>query len=101
MASKVERRVYAVPPHQLFGICVTALGQLRATINHYDIEQGTIIATVGAESLGPSSELALALRPSGDGRTELVATWRAHRRGGDRRMLAVFLDAVAVLAGQV
>src|SRR5262245_11515506 len=99
-AAKVERRVYAVPPHQLFGICVTALGQLRATIERHDVEQGTIIARLGAASLGPSSELALALRPSGEGRTELAATWRAHQRGGDRRMLAVFLDTVAALISQ-
>jgi hypothetical protein len=95
MASvKVERRVYSLPSPQLFGICLTALGQLRATIERHDVEQGMIIALLGEGSLGPISELSLALRPLDAGRTELAATWRARKRGGDRRLLAVFLDAV-------
>ena len=95
MASvKVERRVYAVPPPQLFGLCLTALGLLRATIEQHDVEQGTIVALIGAGLLGPITELSLALRSRDEHRTELVATWRAHKRGGDRRLLAAFLDAV-------
>jgi len=90
---KVERRVYAVPPPQLFGICLTALGVLRATIERHDVEQGTIVARLGV-ALGPISELSLVLQPLDAGRTELAATWRARKRGGDRRLLAVFLDAV-------
>ncbi|MEO7913168.1 MAG: hypothetical protein ABIV47_26265 [Roseiflexaceae bacterium] len=95
MASiKAERRVYALPLPQLFGLCLTAIGILHATIERHDVEQGTIIALVGAGLLGPITELSLALRPLDEGRTELVATWRARKRGGDRRLLAVFLDAV-------
>lgn len=98
MASvKVERRVYAVPSTQLFGLCLTALGLLRATIERHDVEQGTIVALVGAGSLGPVSELSVALRLLDQGRTELAATWRAQKRGGDRRLLRVFLDAVGGL----
>jgi hypothetical protein len=100
-AVKVERRVYSAPPLQLFGICLTALGQLRAMIERHDVDQGTIVATLGQGLLAPISELALALRPLGEGRTELVATWRARKRGGDRRLLAVFLDSVDQLIGQV
>ena len=99
MASvKVERRIYAVPSPQLFGLCLTALGLLRATIERHDVEQGTIVALVGEGSLGPVSELSVALRPLDQGRTELAATWRAHKRGGDRRLLRVFLDAVGGLS---
>jgi hypothetical protein len=98
-AVKVERRVYSISPPQLFGVCVTALGQLRATIERHDVEQGTIVAAFGEGSLGPISELALALRPLGHGQTVLAATWRARKRGGDRRLLAVFLEAVAALVG--
>ena len=93
-AVKLERRVYAQSSNQLFGICVTALGQLRATIKRHDVEQGVIIAILGEGSVAPASELALALRPLGDGQTELVAAWRARKRGGDQRLLAVFLEAV-------
>ena len=93
-ATKAERRVYAVPSLQLFGLCLTAIGLLRATIERHDVEQGTIVALLGAGLLGPISELSLALRPLDASRTELTATWRAHKRGGDRRLLAVFLDAV-------
>jgi hypothetical protein len=97
----VVRRVYALPPTQLFGICITALGHMRATITRQDVEQGQIVAAIGAGSLAPVSELALTLRPAGENRTELSASWRARKHGGDRRMLAVFLDSVADLAGQV
>jgi hypothetical protein len=34
------------------------------------------------------------LQPLDAGRTELAATWRARKRGGDRRLLMVFLNAV-------
>jgi hypothetical protein len=98
-AAKVERRVYALSSIQLFGICVTALAQLRATIERQDVEQGVIIATLGQGLLGPTSELALALRPFGESQTELAATWRARKRGGDQRLLAVFLEAVDGLIG--
>jgi hypothetical protein len=96
-AAKVERREYSVPLLQLFGICLTALGQLRATIERQDVEQGTVVATIGARSLAPISELSLVLRPLGEGRTALAVTWRARKHGGDRRLLAAFLDAVAAL----
>ena len=90
MASvKVERRVYAVPSPQLFGLCLTALGLLRATIERHAVEQGTIVARLGEGLLGPVSELSLALRPLDEQRTELAATWRARKRGGDQRLLAV------------
>jgi hypothetical protein len=78
---------------------LTALGQLRATIERHDIDQGTIVATLGEGLLAPMSELSLALRPLGEGRTELAATWRARKRGGDRRLLTVFLDSVDGLMG--
>lgn len=97
-AAKHERRVYSAPPIQLFGICLTALGQLRATIEQHDVERGTITALFG-DRLGPISELRLALRPLGDASTELTATWQARKRGGDRRLLAVFLESVDGLAG--
>src|SRR5215210_4214285 len=93
-AVKVERRVYALPLLQLFGVCLTVLAQLHATIERHDVEQGTVVAAFGAGPLVPISELSLALRSLGEGRTELVVTWRARKRGGDRRLLAVLLDAV-------
>ena len=93
-AVKVERRIYPVSSIQLFGICVTALGQLRAAIKHHDVEQGLIVATLGEGLLAPTSELALTLHPLSAGQTELVATWRARKRGGDRRLPTVFLEAV-------
>jgi len=96
-AAKVERRGCSVSSHQLFGICLTALAQLRATIERQDIDQGTISAAFGEGLLGPTSELSLALRPLGEGQTELAATWRARTRGGDRRLLGVFLEAVDAL----
>ena len=99
-AATVERRVYSVSSHQLFGVCVTVLGQLRATIERHNVERGTIVAALGTGLLAPISELSLALRPLGAGQTELLATWRARKRGGDRRLLAVFLEAVDVLIGQ-
>ena len=96
-AAKIERRVYVVSSNQLFGICMTALAQLRATIERQDVSQGTISAVLGAGLLGTTSELSLLLRPLGEGQTELAATWRARKRGGDRRLLAVFLEAVDAL----
>ncbi len=60
----------------------------------HDVEQGTIVAVLGAGLLAPISELSLALRPLGAGRTELLVTWQARKHGGDRRLLAVFLGAV-------
>ena len=98
-AVKVERRVYSVPSLQLFGICLTALGQLRATIERHDVDQCMIVALLGEGLLGPISELSLALRSLGEGRTELAATWRARKRSGDRRLLTVFLDSVDALIG--
>jgi hypothetical protein len=95
-AVKVERRVYSISPIQLYGLCATALAQLRATIEQQDVEQGVIVATFGDRLMG-TSELSLALRPLGEGQTELAATWRARKRGGDRRRLAVFLEAVDAL----
>jgi len=99
--AKVERRVYSVSSLQLFGVCVTLLGQLRATIERHNVERGTIVAALGAGLLAPISELSLALHPHGAGQTELLATWRARKRGGDRRLLAVFVEAVDVLIGQL
>jgi hypothetical protein len=99
-AAKVERRMYSVSSLQLFGVCVTVLGQMRAVIERPDVERGTIVAALGAGLLAPRSELSLALRPLGAGQTELAATWRARKHGGDRRMLAVFLEAVDALIGQ-
>ena len=98
-AVTVERREYTVPSLQLFGICLTALGQLQATIELHDVDQGTIVAMLGARLLAPISELSLALRTLDARRTELVVTWRARKRGGDRRLLAVFLDSVDRLTG--
>src|SRR6266849_850120 len=98
-AVKVEQRVYSVPLLQLFGICLTALGQLRATIERHDVDQGAIVAVFGEGLLAPISELSFVLRTLGEGQTELVATWRARRRSGDRRLLAVFLDSVDALIG--
>jgi hypothetical protein len=98
--AKTERRAYAMSPNQLFGICITALAQLRATIVRHDVEQGLIGAAFGAGLLAPTSELSLALHPLGESQTELVATWRARKRGGDRRLLAVFLEAVDALIRQ-
>jgi hypothetical protein len=95
-AAKVERRVYSVSLIQLYGICVTALAQVRAAIERQDVEQGVIVAMLGDTLLG-ASELSLALRPLGEGQTELAAIWRARKRGGDRRRLAVFLEAVDAL----
>jgi hypothetical protein len=97
-AAKIERRVYALTLAQLFGACVTALGQLGASVERHDVERGTIVAHLGARPLAPVSELSLVLQPHAGGQTELVATWRARKRGGDRRMLAAFLAAVDTLA---
>jgi hypothetical protein len=99
-AAKTDRRTYAVSSNQLFGICITALGQLRATIERHDVDQGIISAAFGAGSLAPTSDLSLVLRPLGEGQTELLATWRARKRGGDRRLPAVFLEAVDTLIKQ-
>ena len=98
--AKTERRAYAVSPNQLFGICITALAQLRATIARHDVEQGLIGAAFGKGPLAPTSELSLALHPLGAGQTALVATWRARKHGADRRLLAVFLEAVDALIAQ-
>ena len=68
---------------------------------HHDVKQGMIIATLGEGLLAPASELSLALRPLGEGQTELAATWRARKRGGDQRLLAAFLESVDVLIRQV
>ena len=96
-AAKVERRVYAVSSIQLFGICATVLAQLHAKIERQDVDQGTISAAFGEGLLGPTSELSLVVRPLGEGQTELAATWRARKRGGDQRLLAVFVEAVDAL----
>ena len=96
---RVARRSYAAPSVQLFGACLTALGQLRATIERQDVERGVIVASIGRGGLAPVSQLSLVLQPQDDRRTELVATWRALRRGGDRRLLTLFLDSVDVLLG--
>jgi hypothetical protein len=96
-ASLVERRTYRVPLLQLFGACLTALGQMRAQIERHDVARGTIVATVGGGLLAPVSELALHLTPLGDHQTVLVATWRARKAGGDRLVLAAFLDSVQAL----
>src|SRR4029077_5378950 len=71
-AATVERRVYSVSSHQLFGVCVTVLGQLRATIERHNVERGRIVAALGAGLLAPISELSLVLRPLGAGQTELL-----------------------------
>ena len=98
-AAKVERRAYSVSSLQLFGVCVTVLGQLRAVIERHDVERGTIVAALGEGLLVPISELSLALRPLGAQQTELTATWRARKHGGDRRLLAMFLESVDALIG--
>ena len=92
--------MYSVPSPQLFGVCVTVLGQLRATIERHDVEQGLIVAKLGEGLLAPISELSLALRALSAGRTELTATWRARKHGGDQRLLAVFVESVDALIGQ-
>ena len=96
--TKIERRIYSLTSLQLFGVCLTALGQLRATIERHDVERGMIAATFGAGSLATRGELSVALLPLDDERTEMVATWRAGRRGGDRRLLGAFLASVDTLA---
>jgi hypothetical protein len=99
-AATVDRRVYSLSSVQLFGICLTALAQLRAVIERQDVAQGTISAAFSAGLLGPASELLLALHPLTEGETELVVTWRARKHGGDRRQRAVFLEAVDALIRQ-
>jgi len=99
-AVRVDRRVYALAPAQLFGVCLTAFGQLRAAVERHDVDRGTIVARIGAGPFAPVSELSLLLQPLDGGQTELVATWRARKLGGDRRMLAAFLAAVDALAGR-
>src|SRR3954469_300082 len=91
---KVDRRVYPVSSPQLFGLCLTALGLLHATIERHDVEQGAIVALLGEGLLGLASEISVVLRPLDEGRTEIAATWRARKRGGDRRLLRVFMDTV-------
>jgi hypothetical protein len=99
-STKIERRVYPLAPPQLFGVCLTALGQLGAAIERHDVERGTIVAALGGGPLASASELSIALLPLGGGQTELVASWRARKRGGDRRLLAAFVGSVEALVSQ-
>jgi hypothetical protein len=99
MADKrTRRRTYDVPPAILIGACQAALARIRANIEQQDIERGTIVATIGAGALAPVSELALEIRPEGEGRASLEVTWRARKLGGDKAILRSFLDAVDSLA---
>jgi hypothetical protein len=96
-APSVERRTYRTTYHRLYGICLTALGQMRARIVRQDIERGEIVATVGAGMLAPLSELALTLAPVDGDQSSLYVAWRALRWGGNRTILRVFLESVDTL----
>ena len=99
MARKQTKvRIYNLPPAALVGCCLTALGRMRAHVEQQNLEEGTIVATVGGGALGPVSELALKISPAGEGRSSLSTLWRARRLGGDHAILPAFLDSVDSLA---
>jgi hypothetical protein len=99
MARKQTKvRIYNLPPAALIGCCLTALGRMRAEVEQQNLEDGSIVATVGGGVLGPISELALKISPAGEGRSSLSVLWRARRLGGDHAILPAFLDSVDSLA---
>ena len=98
MARKQAKlRIYNLPPAALIGSCLTALGRMRAEVEQQNLEEGTIVATVGGGGLGPISELALKISPAGEGRSSLSVLWRARKLGGDRAILPAFLDSLESL----
>ena len=96
-----RRRTYAVSPAVLFGICMTALGRMRAQVEQQDLARGVIVALVGGTGpLALASELALQIAVTDAGGTSLRVIWRARRLGGDRAILPAFLMSVDSLAKQ-
>ena len=89
---QIAQRTYHLSSYMLFYECIAALGHMRARIEAEDNERGTIVATIGEGVLAPSSELSLQLTPIDAERTELSAVWRARAWGGDRGLLAAFLQ---------
>lgn len=88
------QRVYRAEPHALFGACLTALAQMRARVERHDAAQGAIVALLGGGWLAPAGELTLQIAPLGLGQSQLSASLRPLRRGGDRRALPVLLDTI-------
>jgi hypothetical protein len=84
-----------VPANALFGACLAALGLMHARIEAEDAERGLITATIGGGMLGARGELVVHVTPAGAEQSRLVATWRAAKRGADRRSLPIFLETVA------
>jgi len=99
-AALSKQRIYPIPYELLYGSCLTALGQMRAHIEHQDIERGAIVATIGGGLLGPVSELAVTVAAVAQAKAQLAVTWRARARGGDRTILPAFVAAVDLAAAQ-
>jgi hypothetical protein len=97
--SQIER-IYGTAAHALFGACLTALGQMRAHIEHQDVERGTIVAVVGGGLLDPATELSLRIMPADAERARLVAVGKPRKRGGDPRVLTTLVQVVDRLLGQ-
>ncbi len=97
--SQIER-TYRTAPHALFGACLTALAQMRAQIEHHDVERGTIVAVIGGGPLDPATELSLRITQADAEHASLAAASKPHKRGGDRRALATLVQMVDRLLAQ-
>jgi hypothetical protein len=84
----------------LFYYCMTALGHMRAQITAQDAGRGMIVATIGKGLFAPSGQLALTITALDGERAELSAAYRAQAWGGDRRILAAFVELLDSLVAQ-
>jgi len=96
-----EQRTFQVPAYTLFYQCMTALGHMRAQIEAQDNERGTIVATIGGGLFGPSGALSLTLLPVDAQHTRLLAAYQARAWGGDRRILATFMELLDELVARL
>lgn len=99
--TKSEQRTFNVPAYTLFYQCMTALGHMRAQIEAQDNQLGTIVATFGGGLFGPSGALLLTLLPLDADHTRLSAKYQARAWGGDRRILATFMELLNELVARL
>ena len=98
--AQTEQRTFHVPAYTLFYQCITALGHMRAQVEAQDNQRGTITAKIGGGLFGPSGALVLTLTPLDAEHTRLAAEYQPRAWGGDRRILAAFMQLLDTLAAR-
>jgi translation initiation factor RLI1 len=86
---------YHTSSMMLLGAVQSALGVLKAEIEHQDMQKGEIIAVVGEQgALVPQTQLSINISQFDHETSSVSVVWKPRHLGGDQRVMAAFFSAL-------